>query len=67
MNDENLCEDIRCICRNTNQRATFIDLVKNEKLCLNHAQARNRERMGYNAKPTCISLREYTFSLLLQG
>lgn len=64
--DEELCEDIRCVCRRTKQRATFIDLINNEKLCLSHAQERNRTALKYDAKPMCISLKEYTFSLLSQ-
>jgi hypothetical protein len=64
---DDFCEDFHCVYRSkTRQRATFIDLIKNEKLCLGHAQERNRLSLKYNAKPMCISLREYTFSLLSQ-
>jgi len=69
MSDKELCEHIHCKFGKRHQRATFIDLVRKEKLCLNHAQELNREymRFGYSNKPRCISLKEYTFSLLLQA
>lgn len=66
--DEELCEHIHCKFGKRHQRATFIDLVRGDKLCLNHAQELNRDYLRLGAsKPRCISLKEYTFSLLTQS